>query len=42
MCGSITISGIYQMMDPDQVYFLGEKEESLQRFEFDFGILDED
>lgn len=42
MCGSITISGIYEMMDPDRVYFLGENEESLERFEFNIGILDEE
>lgn len=42
MCGSITICGIYQMMDPNKVYFLDENEESLERFEFDIGILDED
>lgn len=42
MCGSITISGIYEMIDPSEVYFLGENEEFLERFEFNIGILDED
>ncbi len=42
MCGSITIAGIYQMLDPTKVYFLEKNEESKLNFEFDFSIFDEE
>lgn len=42
MCGSMTIAGIYQMIDPTKVYFLDENNNSNHKFEFDFGMLDEE
>ena len=41
MCGQITIAGIYEMLDPTEVYFVGEESDSFNKFEFDFSILDE-
>lgn len=42
MCGSITISGIYEMIDPTKVYFLEQSNVTNQKFEFEFGMLDEE
>ena len=41
MCGSVTIAGIYNMMNPKEVYFLDE-DSTTHDFEFDFGNVDED
>lgn len=41
MCGSVTIAGIYTMMNPKEVYFL-DGDKSSHDFEFDFGNVDED
>lgn len=41
MCGSITIAGIYNMMNPTEVYFV-DGDKSYHDFEFDFGNNDDD
>lgn len=41
MCGSVTIAGIYSMVNPKEVYFL-DGDDSSHDFEFDFGEIEED
>lgn len=41
MCGSVTIAGIYNMMNPKEVYFL-DGDRASHDFEFDFGAVEEE
>jgi hypothetical protein len=39
MCGGLSVSGIYEMKDPDQVYFTdsGDNKYEIELPEFDIG-----